>query len=127
MRFPYPYSHSACRYSQAPAFAVKIVTDYLCKKLARGITRGCYDRLELLDARDHGIVPVQDDLVIESFDDRFNGIIIDKYHGIFIDVSFHPDLRPPPVTVEIGALPLVMEKPMTCIKMDILVNPGFHR
>ena len=64
--------------------------------------------------------------MIETFDDRFNGIVIDKYHGIFIDISFHPDLHPPPVTVEIGAFPLVMEEAMTCVKMDILVNPGFH-
>ncbi len=81
--------------------------------------------LELLDAGDHRVIPVEDNLVIKTFNDVFYGIVIDQYAGIIVNSTVDPYLDFPPVPVEIGAFSLVMEQSVTCIKVHLFVYTGF--
>jgi hypothetical protein len=65
--------------------------------------------------------------VIETFNNGFDRIVVNKDPGGIIHPSIHPYLHPPPVAMEMRTFPVVMHEPVACVKMDRLVNAGIHQ
>ncbi len=108
------------------ALLLNHVPDKDCQKLTGGITGGGNDLLELLDAGDHRVILVEENLVVKTFNDVFYDIVINQYTGIVVNGTVDPYLDFPPVPVKIGAFSLVMEQSVTCIKVHLFVYPGIH-
>jgi hypothetical protein len=112
-----------------PRFTTKVIDlipDNGGEKLTRRVAP-CGDNLvKLAYAGDHGIILIEDDLVIEAINHFFYLIIINQDPGYAVNSSFNPDLYQPSVPMEICTFALVMEKAVARIEMDTFVNPGCH-
>jgi hypothetical protein len=82
--------------------------------------------VELLNAGDHRVSAVQDYLVIILIDDLLDQAVIDQDLGSRVWFSFYPDLYFPPVSVEIGAFPLVIKETVAGINVHRFIDPDFH-
>jgi hypothetical protein len=82
--------------------------------------------VELLYPGDHRVIAVKDDLVVVLGDDLFDQTVSDQDLRCRVRLSFHPDLDLPPVPVEVGALPFIMEQTVTGIDLHLFIDPKFH-
>src|SRR5690554_3098072 len=71
-RLPDPYLSDACVVPLPRGLGIDQPRYQICKVLARRVAGGGDDRVERLDACRHGVVFVQDHLVIEPSDDLFD-------------------------------------------------------
>jgi hypothetical protein len=124
----FPDSHEG--YPGIPAgtgtFFIKEVADDHRKPFTGGIATSCADLLEFPDTTGHRVRFIQDDLVIETFDDGPDGVVINQYAGFVIDIPLDAYLHSPSVTMKTGALALVVEEAMTGIKTHFFEEPGPH-
>jgi hypothetical protein len=125
--FPDPDPHHPCENPGILAFCVKHLGKHRGEKLACGIPGSRNNWLELPYTGNHRIIPVQYGLVIETFNDGGDCIIVNKDTGGFFHLSFNPYFNPPPVAMEMRTLPAIMHEPVASVKMDRLVNSGIHQ
>jgi hypothetical protein len=83
--------------------------------------------VELLDAEDHGVIDVQDNLMIVLINDLFDQTIVNQDLRGRVRFPLHPDLNLPSVPMKVGAFPFVMEQAMAGINMHLFIDPDFHR
>jgi hypothetical protein len=109
-----------------PAFLVQLVTEERGQQFTGRFSGGYYNRVDLPDAADQGVFLVEDDLVVQPLDHLLDRIVINKDSGLLVHAALHPDLDPPAVPVQAGALALVMQEPVARVEMHFLVEPGLH-
>ncbi len=97
-----------------------------CDHFAAGIAGCGDDGLEPCKTVHHGICLIQNDLVIEPFDDCFDEIVVHQDLGGGIWFSLNPYLHPPSMAVEAATFTLIMEKAMGRVKKDLLIDATFH-
>jgi hypothetical protein len=81
----------------------------------------------LFNAGNQGILAVEDDLVVEAFDDRFDGVVVHKDSGDTIHLPCDPDFNLPAVTMDMCAFPAIVHEPVAGIEVHQFVNPGIHQ
>jgi len=108
------------------AYRREIIADENSYQFTGWITRGLDDRVELLDAGNHRVIAVQDNLVIVGVDDLFDQAVIDEDLGSRVRFPLHPDLDFPPVSMQVGALSLIIEQAVAGINMYRFIDPDFH-
>jgi hypothetical protein len=64
--------------------------------------------------------------VIVLVNDLFDHTIIDHDLRCRVRFPLHPDLYLPPVPVEVGALPFVMEQTVAGIDLHLFIDRDFH-
>jgi hypothetical protein len=112
-----------------PRFTTKVVDlipDQGGEKLTRRVAPRGNHFMKLADTGNHGIILIEDDLVIEAINHFSYLIKINQDPGYAVNRSFNPDLNQPSVPMEICTFALVMEKAVACIEMNTFVNPGCH-
>jgi hypothetical protein len=82
--------------------------------------------VELFDAGNHRVFPVENNLVVVLVNDLRDQAIIDQDLGCRVRLALHPDLDPPPVPVKVGTFADIMEKAVTGIDMHLFIDPDFH-
>jgi hypothetical protein len=107
-------------------FGIEQVADDHRKQFACRIAMGGADLLELTDTPGHRVGFIQDDLVIKTFDDGPDGIVINQNACFVIYFALDAYLYFPVVAVKAGALARVVEETMTGIETHFFEEPGPH-